>query len=341
MSIYANRAIGIDISHYQVEVDWDKCDADYVIIKAGEGTTPDPMCASHVAGAAKAGIAIGLYWFHDPAMFQQAGFDLNDKSRWWPAEKDPQLQALIKTCSTKTFHMLAFDHERWWLDYGEYFEYMRGQRPIEQVRRVTSAWNSESAKIEMGRIRDWLVKAYPSQTTSTGTSKLQMLYSARWFLESHTPASKAWVDTYDQWVAEYPYGPGAVAIQNIAEYRAKHLPTDTQKPGWLVNRQWMLWQASGDKFTVPWVRGGTGKPSAIDINISYLPREQFFAAIGFTPTTPPPEPPTDPEPPEEPEDPATPPASGTWERIAAALERIAAAEEARNKGTWTVTGKMG
>jgi hypothetical protein len=282
---YEDRAIGLDISHYQVKVDWDKFDGDFVIIKAGEGTTPDPSCADHVQQAYDHHVPIGLYWFHDPAMFQLSGLSIDHPELWWSPEKDPQLQAMARTVSTKAYNFLALDHERWWLFNGEYIEFVQKVRAIDDVKKVTNAWNSTSAKIEAGRFQDWLIKTYPSATAPTGSTKKFIMYSAKWFIDNWSPDTRAWIDTYEQWCAEYPYNSDKIAIANLAEYKQKYLPTSS--PKWMGNRDWFLWQVSGDKFTVPWILGGTGQPSAIDINISKLPKAAFLASINATPYVPP------------------------------------------------------
>ncbi len=61
-------AIGIDISQWQVGIDWEKLGAaiDFVYIKAGSGATPiDPMLLSHWAGAKNKALR-GAYWYLYP-----------------------------------------------------------------------------------------------------------------------------------------------------------------------------------------------------------------------------------------------------------------------------------
>lgn len=57
---------GIDISYCQKKVDWNKVNADFVIMRAGYGrlaTQKDSMFEDHYAGAKKAGIPVGAYWY--------------------------------------------------------------------------------------------------------------------------------------------------------------------------------------------------------------------------------------------------------------------------------------
>lgn len=55
---------GIDVSHYQGNIDWSKFDQDFALIKVTEGTTyVDPMWFSHNKEVVKRGIAHGFYHF--------------------------------------------------------------------------------------------------------------------------------------------------------------------------------------------------------------------------------------------------------------------------------------
>ncbi|WP_375769222.1 hypothetical protein NR798_47395 [Archangium gephyra] len=65
----AARARGIDVSHYQPTVDWDrvKSSTSFVFIKATDSTgVVDPRFASHWSGAKKAGLPRGAYHFFHP-----------------------------------------------------------------------------------------------------------------------------------------------------------------------------------------------------------------------------------------------------------------------------------
>jgi len=58
---------GIDISHYDPQVDWTKTKAqgiDFVYIKCTQGTGfVDPLCVKHAAGAKSVSIKVGYYHF--------------------------------------------------------------------------------------------------------------------------------------------------------------------------------------------------------------------------------------------------------------------------------------
>jgi len=63
------RVQGIDVSHYQPQVDWDsvKAASSFVFVKATDSTgAVDPRFASHWSGAKKAGLPRGAYHFFHP-----------------------------------------------------------------------------------------------------------------------------------------------------------------------------------------------------------------------------------------------------------------------------------
>lgn len=57
---------GIDVSKWQGAIDWKKVKAsgvDFVIIRAGYGTSIDPRFSENYAGAKAAGLHVGAYWY--------------------------------------------------------------------------------------------------------------------------------------------------------------------------------------------------------------------------------------------------------------------------------------
>jgi len=57
------NARGVDVSHWQNLSDWSPDGLTFVMAKASEGTTADPMYAKHVAKARAAGLIVGAYAF--------------------------------------------------------------------------------------------------------------------------------------------------------------------------------------------------------------------------------------------------------------------------------------
>ena len=69
MDTAQTKIIGIDISHYQHQVDWVQVKASgnqFAFIKASEGTSIDPLYRLHVEAARREGIIVGSYHFFHP-----------------------------------------------------------------------------------------------------------------------------------------------------------------------------------------------------------------------------------------------------------------------------------
>lgn len=66
-SVFAQKEVGIDVSHHQKTIDWSKVaneNVAFVYIKATEGATyVDPKFHENAKGASKAGILIGAYHY--------------------------------------------------------------------------------------------------------------------------------------------------------------------------------------------------------------------------------------------------------------------------------------
>ncbi len=296
MGVYSNKAVGIDLSHWNGDVDWSRCDADYVILKAGEGKDVDPRLADYVDGAVNKTPAgkkpgIGLYWFLDSSYYTLAGYSLQQVQNGdVPMAKDEQFQAIIRAVQTKTFNFLAMDCERWWLDYSEYFEYINGKRKLEDVRKVPNAWISATYKLITERVQDWLWKYYYPE------DRKNKVYTGKWFVDSFSPDMNAWIKKFDLWIAYYSQPNKTVNLSSLQEFKDKYLPPDNVTPPTLSCTDYDIWQCIGQvgsySFTLPWVNNGK---SAVDINISRLERDNFLSSIGVKQEPETPEPPTDPE----------------------------------------------
>ena len=67
----------VDISLYNTVTDWTllKANAAAVLIKCGQGTMEDPKFRTNLAGAQKAGLRVGIWWFYHPDMAAQLQID--------------------------------------------------------------------------------------------------------------------------------------------------------------------------------------------------------------------------------------------------------------------------
>lgn len=70
------NAKGVDVSHWQTLSDWSPTGLSFVIVKASEGLSADPMFAKHVAKGRAAGLVVGAYAYNrdDVDIVAQAKF---------------------------------------------------------------------------------------------------------------------------------------------------------------------------------------------------------------------------------------------------------------------------
>ncbi len=89
---HKDSLFGIDISHHQMDIDWDKVKQSgisFVFIKATEGNTySDPMFKKHWSDAKQKGILRGAYHFYHytDAPDTQASFFINTVKNVWTSE---------------------------------------------------------------------------------------------------------------------------------------------------------------------------------------------------------------------------------------------------------------
>ena len=72
-----NALLGIDVSHYQGQIDWVKVaesGVKFAFIKATDGVVGDPMAKTNADGARAAGVPFGLYHFWRPDKLEAAQF---------------------------------------------------------------------------------------------------------------------------------------------------------------------------------------------------------------------------------------------------------------------------
>ncbi len=71
---------GIDVSKWQGNIDWERVKAsgvEFVIIKAGEGTSVARNFYANISGAKEAGLACGIYWFSNARSYSEAVDEAN------------------------------------------------------------------------------------------------------------------------------------------------------------------------------------------------------------------------------------------------------------------------
>jgi GH25 family lysozyme M1 (1,4-beta-N-acetylmuramidase) len=258
MSKYSTCPVGIDISHYQPNIDWAflKGKVDFVILKAGElqwddqpeKGVKDSSLDSHIQGAYDAGIPCGLYWFHNPAWYSNWSGDIDNMT---PGQ-DRQLQYLQNILATKvigkSFHFFVLDFERWWTDYTDY----NVNKAL--AKRVTPTWINKSA----AKFLDNFEKLYPALVGRT------MTYTGKWFVDTYAgTAAYDWLCKRPVWDASYITGsPHGKAFSSWDALR-QALPPDKAKP-YYHNSTPLLWQCGIAKMP-----NGQYGTTAFDIDIWY------------------------------------------------------------------------
>lgn len=149
---------GVDVSHWQGSIDWKraaKAGVRFAMIKALQGTEPDPRSKQNIAGAEEAGVSAGIYVYSTAADEAQAR-----------AEAD----AALDMCrGAKLCWPVALDFES---------GHFKSMKKSERARVITAF----SERIEEGgRIpmlysdHDWLTRLIPASVV-----KRYPIWLARW-----------------------------------------------------------------------------------------------------------------------------------------------------------------
>ncbi len=258
IEINRSRAIGVDVSHYQPLVEWDKLFAQgvsFAIIKASQGVALlDDSFLKNSAGAKASGMVTGAYHWHDPTYKMSA-----------------QVSLFMRATKNSGVSFLCVDVEQWWGDWDKWFLWRKGTGPKPPVLSPTLI--SESA-------RSFAYEVYRASGLPT------LLYSRNSFVASYAVGIKNWSSNYDTWVAQYPYNSKPLfTLDSFNVFRAIHIPNQLDPillPG---NDTWRFWQITGDKFSIPGVWQYKGKLSNLDINLYHGSRQELYdwAGVPFVP----------------------------------------------------------
>lgn len=277
-SPWKDHALIADFSHWdgpdldpKQMVSW----VDMVILKAGEGVTPDDTFVANVQKFTDAGIPCGAYWFFrsDPYVGQQLG-------SWFKnGAKDMQFQAFAKALKYKKIYLTALDVEA-------YINLRNGNT-------FDDGWISKPAHWFMDLIEETLS---PNLTYTRKGQLTNVLYSANWFIKSYAPSMEMWTPDHLGWSASYPYAAGRVTC-TWEEFYDKWLPPANAKIPTLNCKQRPFWQFSGDKFILP----GTHSPMDLNffmgINGGGCTRADLYTWLGIPDNgAPPVDPPEEPQP---------------------------------------------
>lgn len=224
---WEEAALGVDVSHWQPEVDWAALRAGgvtFAVLKATQGTALRDTCfIPHLEGARAAGLRVGAYHWCDPIR---------------PAI--PQADHFLRTIRGQPLDFLALDVEQHWASWREW-----EQRHV--MRLLSPARISQVAQAIAQRVR-----------AATGLPVL--IYTRVSFIAEFARPMLTWLGAWPLWLAQYPYPRGRITCTWEA-LRAHFLPTTARPvlpPGCAT---WQMWQFSAGRFILP------GVPAPLDLNL--------------------------------------------------------------------------
>jgi hypothetical protein len=307
-SVWKDYPLGIDVSHWQPDVDWEylKQYISFAMAKCGEvqeGISPDLWYdkgfAEKVDGAYKAGIPLGAYCVTNPyAVVAQYGNGVSlDVLKTLQPSENPEYLKLREWLANKIYYFIAVDLERWWDNYAQYYQLLNHQITIDKVKVISSQWiMAEFLKllehIEYGKKKKEL-RDVPV-----------VVYTGEWFTDAYCKQDKTnlfydWAakaePTYQIWTAKYMAPSEVTTWEDVRN----HLPDGvTQKPAHAGFVNVLFWQFSGGSLVVP---NGKYRANGFDINLSLKSKEALYTWMNFTPGLPTPEPNPEPNPAPNPE----------------------------------------
>ncbi len=237
--------LGLDVSHYDEQVDWARAaaaGAGFAIAKLSQGDYyRDNRCASHLAGALAAGLRTGVYHWVDP-------------------ECNPKKQAAFfcQCAAGLKFHFICLDveqHAPWPL-----------KRRGEASGRAKPASYSPRVISESARDLAALLAENPGLPL--------VIYTRVSFIVEYARPMLDWLPSYPIWLAQYPLLPapqGKLTWENLSQVyprvAAPLLPQGCPA--------WTFWQWSGDRLRLP------GMSSAVDLNFFNGDRKDMDTFLGI------------------------------------------------------------
>jgi len=210
---------GIDVSRWQPNVDWALLKSkgvEFVIIKATQGNyAVDSMLKTHVAGAKKAGMIIGLYHWADPLV-----------------DATSQAKYFLNAIAGLSYHMVAVDVEQFWADWQEWSsgnikKYIQPDVISTNARTILKYWQNN-------------------------LSVPRVVYTRASFIHGFARPMLTWVGGLPLWLAHYPYN--TKRVRTTWEVFKSDYKPDIPGPSLPTGcTKWTFWQFTGDKFYLPGV----------------------------------------------------------------------------------------
>jgi lysozyme len=244
---------GIDVAHWEPEIDWAKVRAQeirFAFIKATQAANfVDERFTSHWTGAKQAGILRGAYHFIDPRVdgrLQAEHFLRTVKME--PGDLPPVLDLEDLPAATTTIPKAA-----------------AGRKSGQKAAKAAAA-NALAANSQMIACAEvWL------RTVEQNTGRKPIIYSGPSFLSSRMTDAKgavpSWASKYMLWIANYlnhPVGDNDLPLQ---------------PKGWA---NWTIWQYSEAGMVDGIYNVGGTSLTAVDLNFFRGTLEELYALAGAT-----------------------------------------------------------
>ena len=291
-SVWKDYPIGIDLSHYQPNVDWDylKQYISFAVAKCGEvqeGISEDKWYdqgfSEKIQGAYDAGIPMGAYIFANPfaviAKFGN-GVSLDALKNLKPAD-NPEYTKLVEWLSGKLYYFIAVDLERWWDNYNQYYQFQNHIITQDQVKVISSQWI-------MAEFTQLLEHIAYGKANKTLRDVPVVVYTGDWFAKGYCMQGTDnmfydWAahaePTYSLWTANYPTLPSTLTWEALKA----NLPNGvTQKPNHLNFANVLFWQ-----FKINTLPNGKYANTTFDVDLSLKSKDALYQWMNFTPVAPP------------------------------------------------------
>jgi lysozyme len=252
---------GIDVAHWEPEIDWARVRAGevrFAFIKATQAADfVDDMFLSHWTGAKRAGILRGAYHFIDPRVDgrRQAEHFLRTV-KLEPGDLPPVLDLEDLPVMPAVIPKAAAGRKSGKEDKGG-----KGSRPGKKAASAALAANSQM--IACAEV--WL------RLVEQETGRKPIVYSGPFFLRDRMAdargAPPSWASRYMLWIANYLNHP----------IRDNDLPL--QPRGWA---NWTFWQYSESGMLDGVYNKGTTSLTAVDLNFFRGTLEELYALAGAT-----------------------------------------------------------
>jgi len=245
-----------DCSDWDAIVEWDKVEAEDVIIKALSNKYPTQKIYSHATGAHARGKRIHIYQWNDGLV-----------------DSVEQGKAVL-SLATSLMNMgipvysINIDVEQYWSDWALYQKY--GSIPEKKclIPKLTDKQISDNAEAHCDYVK-------------ARTSIPVIVYTANWFINGYAPSIKKWLPRHYLWIAEYWYSGNRITTtwKQLREYYQPGTSALPKLPAGFPREKLIFWQWSGDVFmpegvwSIAFIRK---KPVDVNCYRGPVPMAQFF-----------------------------------------------------------------